>query len=223
MRWRPSLSRRGAMLIIIMLFTLLINRVLVWSGALEALSGTASSQLLPLFLVAAALGADAMSLCVGIGLRGVTWREMLRVSLVIGLFHVGMPLFGALGGHYFGKLAGGIARVLGAGIVAFIGIRMIKECLGTKDNACCQYALTGMALLALAAGVSIDALSVGFSLGAFGYNIYVTALTFGVFSAAMSALGLIFGSRLGRLVGERSELIGGFVLIVLAIHMLFEG
>ncbi|MGI6366600.1 MAG: manganese efflux pump MntP family protein [Bacillota bacterium] len=223
MKCRLRLSRRGMILIILILFIVLINRLLHWSGTLATLSGTVPRQLLPLLLMAAALGADAMSLCVGIGLRGVSWREVLRVSLVIGFFHVGMPLLGALGGHFFGMLAGGIARVLGAGLVALIGVRMIRECLGGKENPCSQWTLTGFPLLALATGVSIDALSVGFGLGAFGYNIFATALTFGVFSAAMSALGLVFGCRMGKLVGERGELIGGFVLLVLAIHMLFEG
>lgn len=220
---RLSLSRRGLIFIIVLLFVIIISRIFVWTEALATLSAGTPRQLLPLFLMAAALGADAMSLSVGIGLRGVSWREVIRVSVTIGIFHVGMPLLGALVGYHFGIFAGSIARWLGAGIVAYIGIRMIKGCLCAKEETACQWTLAGFPLIMLAIGVSIDALSVGFSMGAFGYSIYATALTFGIFSAVMSGVGLIFGDRIGKLMGERCELIGGCVLIILAIHMLFEG
>ncbi len=220
---RFSLSRKSLIFIIVLLFIILVNRVIVWTWDLAALANGASRQLLPLLLMAAALGADAMSLSVGIGLRGIRWREVVRVSLVIGIFHVGMPLIGAAAGHYFGIIAGDIARWLGAGIVAFIGARMIKGCLGAKEEAACQWKLAGFPLIMLATGVSIDALSVGFSMGAFGYSMYATALTFGIFSAVMSAVGLTFGNYIGKMMGERCELIGGCVLIILAVHMLFEG
>jgi putative Mn2+ efflux pump MntP len=100
---------------------------------------------------------------------------------------------------------------------------MIKGCLGAKEEAACQWKLAGFPLIMLATGVSIDALSVGFSMGAFGYSMYATALTFGIFSAVMSAVGLTFGNYIGKMMGERCELIGGCVLIILAVHMLFEG
>lgn len=221
MKFGLSLSRRGIIPIILVLVAILVSQVLVWGGDLAVLSSNSSHQLLPLLLTAAALGTDAMTLAIGIGLQGVSWQDIVRTSLVIGLFHVGMPLIGALGGHCFGIFAGEIAHWLGAGIVAFIGSRMIWGCLESKQGIVCQWTLTGFPLLLLAAGVSIDALSVGFSLGAFGYNIFSTAITFGIFSAIMSAVGLIFGSRLGKFIGNRGEFVGGIVLIFLAIYMLF--
>jgi len=218
-----SLSRAGLVLIVLAILTVLLNSILSRDGVLAVLSGTVSRQLIPLLLMGAALGTDAMSLSIGIGLRGVSWRDVIRVSAVIGIFHIVMPLVGALAGHYFGLFVGSLAVWIGAAIVAFIGVRMIWGCVGSGDAGPCSWKLTGFSLLMLATGVSIDALSVGFSLGTFGYSIYVTSVVFGIFGAAMTAIGLLFGSRLGKFIGDRGELVGGCVLIILAVHMLFEG
>lgn len=222
MKVRALVSRTGLTLVFLVLTVLLVKGLFTWGGSLEVLSGVVTRQALPLLLMAVALGTDAMSLSIGIGMRGVSWREVARVSLVIGIFHVLMPLAGAAGGFYFGLFAGEIAHWIGAGIVAFIGVRMIWGCLGNKQTMSSNWTLSGVPLLMLALSVSLDALSVGFSLGAFGYNIFITSLVFGVFGAGMTALGLLFGSRLGKLIGDRGELLGGAVLIILALHMLLE-
>lgn len=193
--------------------------------SLAVLSRGSTGQIFSLLLMAAALGTDAMSLAIGIGLRGVSRREGLRVSLVIGLFHVIMPLIGTAAGGYFSRLAGGMAQIVGAAIVAFIGIRMVWGCL-TSDSSINQmtpWKLTGASLLLLALSVSIDALSVGLGLGAFGYNIYLTAMLFGLFGAGMTAAGLFLGRKMGSLVGKYGELVGGGVLIILALKMFLEG
>lgn len=223
MKHRLRLSRTGVIIVLLVLLVLLINRLRIWSGALAALSGTSPRQFLPLLLMAAALGTDAMSLSVGIGLRGVTLREVLRLSAVIGLFHVLMPLIGAWGGRYLGQVAGAPARWVGAAVVAFIGVRMIRDCLANGDGNKCQYILAGFPLLVLAVSVSIDALTVGFCLGTWGFNIFAAAALFGLFGAAMTAAGLLFGTKIGRLIGDRGGVLGGCVLVALAVHMLLEG
>lgn len=184
----------------------------------------ASGQVLALLLMAAALGTDAMTLAIGIGLRGVSWREGLKASLVIGLFHVIMPLIGSWAGGYLSRVAGEIARATGAGIVAVIGIRMIWGCLKTGDEGReFQIKLSGLPLLLLALSVSMDALSVGLGLGALGYNIYLTAMLFGVFGAGMTAAGLFMGNKMGTFLGKYGEAVGGGVLIIIAIKMFLEG
>lgn len=182
------------------------------------------SQVLALLLMAAALGTDAMSLAIGIGLRGVSRREGLRTCVVIGLFHVIMPLIGTWAGGFLSRLTGDIARAAGAGIVAFIGIRMLWGCLKNRDEDCdIQIKLSGMSLCLLALSVSLDALSVGLGLGTMGYNIYLTAILFGLFGAGMTALGLFMGHKLGKFLGRYGEAVGGSVLIILAIKMFLEG
>lgn len=194
-------------------------------GCFGALTGLADGKLLTLVLTAAALGADAMSLSVGIGLRGFTGREAVKASLVIGAFHVFMPLLGMAGGAYFSRRAGGIAQVVGAAIVAIIGIRMVVGCLkcqgrGDEGN---QWALGGFSLLLLAFCVSIDAFSIGLGLGALGFNAYFASVIFGLFGAAMTLAGLYLGRKMCTFVGQYGELAGGAVLIALSVKMFLEG
>lgn len=224
MKHRALLFRMLFVVLAAALLTLLVSRFSPLGGALAALGRVTPSQILALLLMAAALGTDAMSLAIGIGLLGITRREGIRISLVIGLFHIFMPLIGTAVGGYFSRLAGGITRAIGAGIVAIIGIRMVWGCLTSaeKDQGA-QWKVTGFSLLLLALSVSIDALSVGLGLGALGYNVYLTSLLFGIFGAGMTAAGLFLGQKMGALVGKYGELIGGGVLIILALKMFLEG
>lgn len=216
------LTRNCVVVLALVALIVLVNQLRGLNFALETLGMSVDYNLLALVLMAVALGTDALSLSVGIGLRGVTGGDVLRVSSIIGLFHVLMPLIGlALGralGHYIGEVAG----LLGAAVVGFIGLRMIWGCLRDRECFSSRWTLCGVPLLLLALSVSMDALSVGFSLGTFGYDIVVSALVFGLFGFGMTAAGLLFGHRLGRWLGMKAELLGGAVLLVLAIHMAGE-
>ena len=225
MRQRAVLSKLAFVVLAAVLLIILVNRLSSLGVTLAVLSRGSTGQVLALLLMAAALGTDAMSLAIGIGLRGISRREGIRVSLVIGLFHIIMPLIGTAAGGYLSRLAGGMAQIIGAAIVAFIGIRMVWGCLtsNSSNNQMTPWKLTGVSLLLLALSVSIDALSVGLGLGAFGYNIYLTSTLFGLFGAGMTAAGLFLGRKMGFLVGKYGELVGGGVLIILALKMFLEG
>lgn len=177
-----------------------------------------------LLLMAVALGTDAMSLAVSIGLQGIRKSEGLKIVTVIGLFHIVMPLVGAIGGHYFSRHVGGIARIASAALVAIIGLRMIWCRLrASPDQDKEKWELTGLSLMLLAFCTSVDAFSAGLGLGALGYNACTASLVFGLFGAAMTATGLYLGYKMCRSAGKYGELAGGFVLIALSIKILLEG
>lgn len=222
MRYRARVTRTGIAALVLIGLAALVNRLRLLTAALETLGMAVDYNLAALLLVAVALGTDALSLSVGIGLHGVTSLDVVRVSSVIGLFHVLMPLAGITLGRYLGSFAGGLAALLGALVVGYIGVRMIWGCLSNNECPPVRWTLCGLPLVLLALSVSMDALSVGFSLGTFGFDLITSALVFGLFGFLMTAVGLLFGHRLGRWLGERAELFGGAVLIVLAIHMALE-
>lgn len=189
------------------------------------LLSVAQGKVLTLLLMAAALGADAMSLAVGIGLGGICRREAVSVVVTIGLFHIIMPLGGAIGGLCFSRLVGDVARVGGALLVAAIGARMVWVCLRTARTPGPEkkWVLTGSSLLLLAICTSVDAFSAGLGLGAAGYNAYLASLIFGFFGAGMTALGFYLGRKMCTVAGKYGELAGGFVLVGLAVKMFMEG
>lgn len=177
------------------------------------------AEIITVLLVAVALGTDALSLAVGIGVSRVTRREILLLSGTISIFHVLMPLAGFLLGQTLGQLLGRYAVWVGAGVLIILGLHLLAEGLNPardreklKNN---FYGLGG--LLLLAGSVSIDALGAGFSLGAFAVSLPLTIGLIGAVAGLMTAAGLIFGRCIGRFLGDRAELVGGAVLLFLGV------
>ena len=81
-------------------------------------------------------------------------------------------------------------------------------------------------LVAIAFATSIDSMIVGVGLAFLEVNILLTALTIGLATTIMAAIGLRLGSLLGSAIGKRAEILGGLVLIgigtlILAEHLHF--
>lgn len=188
-----------------------------------------------LILVAIVLGADAFSLSMGMGIRGVTRRYELRFSALVGIFHVLMPLLGLSLGLAAGKLLGVWAGRVGAVILAYIGLEMLwKAYRELKPQALSFSAAKSSfitnqstfndgwaSLLLLTVSVSIDALTVGFSLGTVKAPILFTVLIMGLVAGSMTMLGFKGGKLFSRVIGSYSQAIGGLVLLALAIKMAF--
>jgi putative Mn2+ efflux pump MntP len=68
-------------------------------------------------------------------------------------------------------------------------------------------------LLATGLALSVDNLVVGFALGTYHVSFVVAAALIAAVSITMALIGLELGSRLGEHLGQRSELLGGAILI----------
>ncbi|HZK17778.1 MAG TPA: manganese efflux pump MntP family protein [Clostridia bacterium] len=189
-------------------------------------------SLAALGLLAVALGTDAFSMCIGLGIIGVSFRQIIIISFTILAFHVVMPLLGWYLGEYFGDLVGNIAVIIGAVILIALGIKMSWDARPSGNGSSCGAAneqslvsgnaLTGVGLFVMAACVSVDALSVGFTLGTRHVNLLMAAGVIGVVAGLMSSAGLHFGRMLGHLVGSRAQFIGGLILAGIGLHLLFQ-
>jgi putative Mn2+ efflux pump MntP len=60
---------------------------------------------------------------------------------------------------------------------------------------------------------SIDNLAVGFALGTYHVSVPLATAVIGTVSVVMSLAGLELGARIGMRAGQRSELLGGLILI----------
>lgn len=183
-------------------------------GALPALG-----QLLTITIMAVALGMDAFSLGIGIGMKGVRLLDIVKISLVIGVFHIVMPLMGMFAGHYVSSLLGGVATIFGGALLVMLGAHMIYSSI--KGDAVPSFDhRTLWGLLVFALSVSIDSFSVGVSMGMFSGDLLLTVLLFGVFGLFMSMVGLLLGRNVSNWIGEYGETIGGVILLVFGIKFL---
>jgi len=186
--------------------------------------------------VAVALGADAFSLSLAIGLSGIKRSMMLRLSVVVAAFHVVMPLAGMMLGEALGSILGRYASLIGALILIGLGGRMLYKVfrpsaehfpLGEArgalmhKNLATENSLRGFGIYVFAASVSLDALSVGFSLGTIKTDVFITVLIIGAIAGLMTGAGLILGRVLGTWLGDKAELLGGLALVLIGVKLLF--
>lgn len=192
-----------------------------------------TNQIIAIVMVAIVLGVDAMSLSMGMGLRGASRTYERRFSLMVGVFHVLMPLIGLSLGIVAGKFLGIWAGRVGALILLLIGLDMLYEAYRNTrlqsvsfeevDEMLDEPPASGRwwDMIILSTTVSLDALTVGFSLGTLQMPILYTVLIMGLTAALMTYIGFRTGRLLGRLVGNYAEMIGGLVLIALAVKLFF--
>ncbi|AZR74010.1 hypothetical protein BBF96_11770 [Anoxybacter fermentans] len=176
--------------------------------------------LITVFLIAIALGMDAFSLSIGIGMQGVSSYQTGQLCLTVGVLHILLPLVGIFLGQALGTLAGDIAAYVGAAVLVILGAKMIYEEFTTEEEENIEK-LSGWQFIVLPLSVSLDSLSIGFSLGTFGVQklIFVTGI-FGIVAAAMTLAGIFLGFRLGHFI-EKTSIFGGGILVALGLKMLF--
>lgn len=177
-------------------------------------------ELTTILLMAVALGMDAFSLGVGVGMRGVRRSEAIRIGTAVALFHVLMPLLGIFAGQYVGHLLGHLARYVSGGLLILLGAHMIVNSIKGSGFQFINYrSFWGIILFSLS--VSIDSFSVGVSLGVFHSNLLLTVLAFGFFGGAMSVLGLALGRSVGLKLGDYGEAVGGAILLAFGLLFIF--
>lgn len=178
-------------------------------------------DMMEILMMSLALGMDAFSLALGLGLQGIGRRSAVKLSASIGVFHLVMTLMGIYAGMMLEEHLGKVAQWFGAVLLVGLGVHMVYATLVHKEEQV-SISTTGIAMLLFSAGVSIDALSVGFSLGlrSTAYGI-VSAVMFGIAGAGLCLFGLFIGKRANRVTGMFGELSGGFILIGYGLHFLF--
>lgn len=174
------------------------------------------SQFVTVLIMAMAIGMDAFSLGIGIGMRGVRLLYILKISFTVGLFHIIMPLLGMVAGAYASYLLGDIAIIVGGLLLIILGGHMIFASLRGSDLLLFDYR-TRWGLLLFALMVSIDSFSVGVSMGLFATNMLLVIMLFGFFGGMMSIMGLLLGRKVSAWLGVYGETLGGIILLLFGI------
>ncbi|MEM2920896.1 MAG: manganese efflux pump MntP family protein [Candidatus Bathyarchaeia archaeon] len=178
---------------------------------------------LPQVLVAVSLAMDAFSVSIAHGLVNRSFKSInaMKLGISFGLFQTFMPILGWLAGINVVELISGFDHWVAFGLLAFIGARMIYESVRDRPVKLVN-SLTVGALLLLSIATSIDALAVGLSLSFLRVPILAPAALAGITTFSLSFLGVYFGSRFGRLLGNKVELIGGAILLCIGLRILLE-
>jgi putative Mn2+ efflux pump MntP len=88
--------------------------------------------------IAVALGMDAMSVCMAIGVRWHGRRQQFRLAWHMGLFQVLMPLVGYATGQKTAGTFAAAGKYLATAIVVGIGVKMLYEAIKSHPGAVAQ-------------------------------------------------------------------------------------
>jgi putative Mn2+ efflux pump MntP len=161
-------------------------------------------------VLAISLALDVFAVCVGVGVRGQTRAEKLRIGVAFGAAEVGMNLIGLGLGRVIGAFIGEAAAYLGFAALFGVGVYMIVESFGEETGA--LDLSSGWGLFLAAVSISLDSLGVGFTLPYIGVDVFVAlAAIFGV-SILATLAGLALGRAVGSRVGGATGIVAGLLL-----------
>lgn len=173
--------------------------------------------------LSAALGADAFAVSAALGAcrPHEPFGRAFRLFFHFGLFQSLMTLCGWFAGEAVKSFLHGYEGPLSFALLAFIGLKMLKEAFSPPEEADKCDPSRGFSLIMLSLAVSMDALAVGIALGVSGSSILWPVVLIGVFAAAMTALGVYLGERLGAkpYLQKPAEILGGLVLIGIGLNI----
>ena len=179
-------------------------------------------SLAELFILAVGLSMDAfaVSICKGLGQPKLKPGHMVITGLYFGGFQALMPLLGYILGAQFARFISGFDHWVVFGLLAFIGVGMIRE---SREQACpADKGFSPKEMLPLAVATSIDALAIGVTFAFLQVQI-VSAVSFiGVITFVLSIAGIKMGNLFGAKYKSRAELFGGVVLIAMGVKILLE-
>lgn len=169
------------------------------------------------------MDAFAVSICKGLAMKKISFRQAAIVGLWFGGFQALMPALGFLLGTSFASLVNVVADWIAFVLLALIGGNMIKEAL-SKEEEEADASLSFKTMLLLAIATSIDAFAVGvsFAFMEIGSLIIPAVLFIGVITFILSMVGVKVGNVFGTKYKSKAELAGGIILILLGVKIILE-
>lgn len=162
--------------------------------------------------IAFSLALDVFAVSIGVGVRGVSTSMKFRIGAAFASAEIVMNLIGALLGALAGKLLGDVAGYIGFVALLGVGSYMIYEASKDLEDRNPLDLSRGWGLFLASLSISLDSLGIGFSILYIGVPIATSLTVIGVVSVGATALGLWLGRRLGTIVEDRAELLGGVLL-----------
>ena len=185
---------------------------------------------LELFLIGVGLSMDAfaVSVCRGLAMPRMDWRQGALAALFFGGFQALMPLAGWGLGRQFEQYITSIDHWIAFILLGIIGINKIREARSAEEDCptCAtengQAPFSLKAMLPLAIATSIDALAIGVTLAFLQVEI-LPAITFiGVITFLISGAGIRIGNIFGSKWKSKAEFAGGIILIYMGMKILLE-
>ena len=168
-----------------------------------------------------AMDAFAVSVCKGLSMKKMNWKNAVIIALYFGIFQAGMPVLGYFLGSTFSSFVESVDHWIAFVLLSIIGGNMIKESFDDEiEKRNDRVDIKTMLILSVA--TSIDALTVGITFAFLKANIIISAIIIGVITFVLSILGVNLGNKFGDKFQNKAELFGGIILILIGLKILLE-
>lgn len=182
-------------------------------------------EIITIVLLAIGLSFDtfAISVSSGLAIREIKFLSALRIAFGLALFQGGMLLIGGIAGGQIKDFITEFAHWVAFVILIILGVKMIFESLKPKEEKTHFNPLNIWVLISISIATSLDALAVGISYTLSNTNnIFIASLIVAFVTGVVAMLGILFGKNTGKILGQRMEIIGGIILILIGIKILAE-
>ena len=176
------------------------------------------SSFFTILLIGISLSMDAFSLALIYGMQGMTQKQKIFLSTIVGIYHFIMPLIGLSFGTLLANINLISIDIIASLILIYIGVDLIISNSKKED----RMEVTKIGFLVFGLSVSLDSLTVGIGLKAITSSYLLSSIVFSISSLIFTYLGLILGNIIGNKIGSYSKLTGGIILISIAIIMFIK-
>ena len=174
--------------------------------------------ILTCLVVAVSLSMDAFSLALIYGTYGMSKKNEIVLSFIVGVFHFFMPLLGLGFGSLILKFFNFDLELVVGVIFLIIGSSMIVSSFKDEEVKVLM-GIIGNLLFGLS--VSIDSFTTGIGLSVISNNYLMVSSIFMLVSGIFTYIGLLFGNKLNNSFGKYATISGGILLCILGIFRLF--
>ena len=176
--------------------------------------------MITLLLLGFALSLDSFRVSLGLGTLKLSRLRQLQIVIAFGVCDAIAPLIGLLIGKSLLEFIGPWVEHLGPLLLCAYGVYVIyiaKRCAGTETGETDRWMVLGLPL-----SLSLDNLIAGTTLGMIGFPVLLSVTIIGAMSSLFALAGLRLGKTAVNLLRFRADLIGGVVLIFIALTFVIE-
>ena len=172
--------------------------------------------------ISLSMDAFALSMCTGLGMRRFSMKHALLTALFFGGSQALMPAAGWLVGRIFAGYVDKYDHFIAFAVLAFLGVKMLVDLFRGDEG---SESLTDLrSTFVIAFATSVDTLAVGVAFGAdSSVRILRAACTIGLTTFVICISGVIIGSIFGTRFQKQAQFVGGTMLILVGMKILFEG
>ncbi len=173
-----------------------------------------------LLLLGFALSLDSFRVSLGLGTLKLSRLRQFQIVIAFGVCDAIAPLIGLLIGKSLIEYIGPWVEHVGPLLLCAYGVYVIyiaQRYAGKEEGDTDRWMVLGLPL-----SLSLDNLVAGTSLGMIGFPMLLSVAIIGAMSALLSFVGLKLGRAAVKLVPIKMELIGGAVLICIAISFVIQ-